>query len=172
MKKNKKKAETIQAGSDSQPPDVPSPIEGVGSGLEDAGSDAGAKGRDQGQDPAAAPPAEDPPIAVDSVTPQVETATVEIKVTQESDSGEAKRRSRKERRGRVVSAAMNKSVIVRVDRLVKHPVYGKYIRRSTRLMAHDEKNDCREGDAVRISECRPLSKNKCWRLVEIVERAK
>ena len=70
--------------------------------------------------------------------------------------------------GRVVSNKMDKSVTVQVERLVKHPVYGKYIRRTSRIMAHDEANACREGDVVAISECRPVSKHKAWRVVEIV----
>ncbi|PZO07717.1 MAG: 30S ribosomal protein S17 [Lysobacteraceae bacterium] len=73
--------------------------------------------------------------------------------------------------GRVVSNKMNKSVTILVERLVKHPLYGKYIRRSTKLHAHDEENTCNEGDVVRVSECRPLSKTKNWRVVEIVTRA-
>lgn len=73
--------------------------------------------------------------------------------------------------GRVVSNKMNKSVTILVERQVKHPLYGKYIRRSTKLHAHDEDNACNEGDVVRVSECRPLSKTKNWRVVEIVTRA-
>ena len=73
--------------------------------------------------------------------------------------------------GKVVSSAMNKSITVSVERLVKHPMYGKYIRRTSKLMAHDENNECHTGDVVIISECRPLSKNKSWRLDSIVERA-
>ncbi|GGA78520.1 MAG: 30S ribosomal protein S17 [Pseudomonadota bacterium] len=73
--------------------------------------------------------------------------------------------------GRVVSNKMNKSVTILVERQVKHPLYGKYIRRSTKLHAHDEENTCNEGDVVRISECRPLSKTKNWRVVEIITRA-
>lgn len=73
--------------------------------------------------------------------------------------------------GTVTSNKMNKTIAVDVERLVKHPKYGKYIRRSTRLMAHDEDNACKEGDLVTIAECRPVSKNKSWRLVEIVQRA-
>ena len=73
--------------------------------------------------------------------------------------------------GKVVSGAMNKSITVSVERLVKHPMYGKYIRRTSKLMAHDEKNECHTGDVVIISECRPLSKHKSWRLESIVERA-
>ena len=73
--------------------------------------------------------------------------------------------------GRVVSNKMNKSVTILVERQVKHPLYGKYIRRSTKLHAHDEENACNEGDVVRVSECRPLSKTKNWRVVEIVTRA-
>ena len=72
--------------------------------------------------------------------------------------------------GKVVSGAMNKSITVSVERLVKHPMYGKYIRRTSKLMAHDENNECNAGDVVIISECRPLSKNKSWRLESIVER--
>lgn len=73
--------------------------------------------------------------------------------------------------GRVVSSKMDKSITVLVERRVKHPLYGKYIRRSTKLHAHDEQNECNEGDVVTIKECRPLSKHKSWMLVSIVERA-
>jgi len=66
---------------------------------------------------------------------------------------------------------MDKSVSVSIERKVKHPLYGKYLRRSTKIMVHDEDNACNEGDVVTIAECKPLSKNKSWRLVEIVERA-
>jgi small subunit ribosomal protein S17 len=73
--------------------------------------------------------------------------------------------------GTVVSDSMDKTITVRQDRLVKHPLYGKYIRKSTKFLAHDEANECGEGDTVLIEECRPLSKNKSWRLVKVVERA-
>ncbi len=73
--------------------------------------------------------------------------------------------------GRVVSSKMQKSVTVSVERLVKHPAYGKFIRRTTKIMAHDEEGTCREGDTVAIVECRPISKNKSWRVVEVIERA-
>ena len=73
--------------------------------------------------------------------------------------------------GRVVSNKMNKTVTVLVERQVKHALYGKYIRRSTKLHAHDEDNACNEGDVVRVTECRPLSKTKNWRVVTIVTRA-
>jgi small subunit ribosomal protein S17 len=82
------------------------------------------------------------------------------------------RAKRKERVGVVVSNKMDKSIVVAMERQVKHPIYGKFIKQTTKLMAHDEKNDAGEGDTVRIMETRPLSKNKCWRLVEIIERAK
>ena len=72
----------------------------------------------------------------------------------------------------MVSNKMDKSIVVKVERKVKHPLYGKFVKKSTKFMAHDEKNECNIGDVVRIMETRPLSKNKCWRLVEIVERAK
>jgi small subunit ribosomal protein S17 len=73
--------------------------------------------------------------------------------------------------GRVVSNKMQKSVTVSVERLVRHPAYGKFIRRTTTIMAHDEEGTCREGDTVAIVECRPISKRKAWRVVEIVQRA-
>ena len=73
--------------------------------------------------------------------------------------------------GRVVSNKMNKTIAVEIERLVKHPRYGKYIRRTTKLLAHDETNESRQGDTVTIAECRPLSRNKSWRLVAVVERA-
>lgn len=82
------------------------------------------------------------------------------------------RKLRKEKIGVVVGSAMNKSIVVEVERKVKHPKYGKFVKKSSRFMAHDESNECREGDKVRIAETRPLSKNKCWRLVEIVEKVK
>jgi len=72
--------------------------------------------------------------------------------------------------GRVISDKMDCTVTVMVERRVKHPLYGKYIRRSTKLHVHDENNDCNIGDEVTISECRPMSKTKSWRLVEIVKR--
>jgi small subunit ribosomal protein S17 len=74
--------------------------------------------------------------------------------------------------GKVVSNKMDKTVSVSIERKVKHPLYGKYLRRSTKFMVHDEDNACNEGDVITIAECKPLSKNKSWRLVEIVERAK
>lgn len=79
---------------------------------------------------------------------------------------------RKERVGQVVSNKMQKSITVTVSRKVKHPIYGKFIRKTTKFTAHDEKNECGIGDTVRIMETRPLSKSKRWRLVEIIERAK
>ena len=82
------------------------------------------------------------------------------------------RNLRKERIGIVVSNKMDKSVSVLAERKVKHPKYGKFVKKSTKFMAHDEKNECGMGDTVRIMETRPLSKNKRWRLVEIIERAK
>ena len=73
--------------------------------------------------------------------------------------------------GRVVSNKMDKTVTILFERQVKHALYGKYIRRSTKLHAHDEENACNEGDVVRVAECRPLSKSKNWRVVEVVTRA-
>ncbi|MDF1673462.1 MAG: 30S ribosomal protein S17 [Vicingaceae bacterium] len=82
------------------------------------------------------------------------------------------RNLRKERVGLVVSNKMDKSVVVTVESKEKHPIYGKFVKSSTKFMAHDDKNDCNIGDKVKIMETKPMSKNKCWRLVEIIERAK
>jgi small subunit ribosomal protein S17 len=73
--------------------------------------------------------------------------------------------------GRVVSAKMQKTVAVEIERLVKHPKYGKFIRRTTKLLAHDENGASREGDLVKISPCRPMSRHKSWQLVEVLEKA-
>jgi len=82
------------------------------------------------------------------------------------------RNFRKQRDGVVVSNKMTKSIVVAVGRKLKHPKYGKFLKKTSRFMAHDEKEECQIGDTVRIMETRPLSKNKCWRLVEIIEKAK
>ncbi|EGV31861.1 30S ribosomal protein S17 [Thiorhodococcus drewsii AZ1] len=74
--------------------------------------------------------------------------------------------------GRVTSSAMDKTVTVLIERRVKHPLYGKFLRRSTKIHAHDESNACGEGDLVRVEQCRPLSKTKTWRLLEIIEKAR
>ena len=87
------------------------------------------------------------------------TATVERKV-------------RKSRTGLVTSDKMDKTIVVAVERKVKHPIYGKFLKKTTKFHAHDEQNQCGIGDTVRIMETRPLSKTKCWRLVEIIEKAK
>lgn len=83
-----------------------------------------------------------------------------------------KRNLRKERVGIVTSDKMQKSIVVTVERKVKHPKYGKFIKKTTKFVAHDENNDCNLGDTVKIMETRPLSKSKNWRMVEIIERAK
>jgi small subunit ribosomal protein S17 len=82
------------------------------------------------------------------------------------------RNRRKTRVGKVVSDRMEKTVVVSIDRLVKHPTYGRYIRQRSKFKVHDEKNECRVGDTIRFVETRPLSKDKRWRFVEFVERAK
>ena len=82
------------------------------------------------------------------------------------------RNLRKEKVGKVVSNKMQKTISIAVNRKVKHPIYGKFLNRTTKFMAHDEKNEAGIGDTVRIAETRPLSKNKRWRLVEILEKAK
>lgn len=85
---------------------------------------------------------------------------------------QVERNARKERVGKVVSNKMNKSITVLVEGKVKHPVYGKFVNKSKKLVAHDEKDECNIGDTVKIMECRPLSKRKRWRLIDIIERAK
>lgn len=85
---------------------------------------------------------------------------------------ETKRNLRKERIGVVTSNKMDKSIVVSEVKKVKHPMYGKFVTKTKKYVAHDETNNCNEGDTVRIMETRPLSKTKCWRLVEIIERAK
>ncbi|MGA0383908.1 MAG: 30S ribosomal protein S17 [Flavobacteriaceae bacterium] len=82
------------------------------------------------------------------------------------------RNLRKERIGIVTSNKMEKSIVVSEVKRVKHPMYGKFVLKTKKYVAHDEKNDCNEGDTVKIMETRPISKRKCWRLVEILERAK
>ena len=82
------------------------------------------------------------------------------------------RNLRKERQGVVVSNKMDKTIVVAVERKEKHPLYGKFVKKTTKFVAHDEKNECGEGDTVLIMETRPLSKTKNWRVVKIVERAK
>jgi small subunit ribosomal protein S17 len=85
---------------------------------------------------------------------------------------ETTRKTRRERVGVVVSNSMEKSIVITVKQKVKHPIYGKFVNKTAKFMAHDEENTCNVGDTVKISETRPLSKNKRWRLVEIIERAK
>lgn len=82
------------------------------------------------------------------------------------------RNARKERVGVVVSDKMEKSITVAIERRMKHPIYGKFVKKTSKIMAHDEENTAGTGDTVRVMETRPLSKNKRWRLVEIIERAK
>lgn len=82
------------------------------------------------------------------------------------------RNLRKEKTGTVTSAKMEKTIVVSVERRIKHPKYGKYIKRTSKFLAHDEAKTAHEGDLVRIAETRPLSKNKRWRLVEVLEKAK
>jgi small subunit ribosomal protein S17 len=91
-------------------------------------------------------------------------------VTEQSEMSEDK--SNRILSGRVVSNAMDRTITVLVERRVKHPLYGKFLRRSMKLHAHDAENACNNGDLVRVEQCRPLSKTKCWRLVDIVEKAR
>ena len=87
------------------------------------------------------------------------------------EAKEIPERGRRTISGRVISDKMDKTISVSVERLIKHPVYGKYIRRTTKVLAHDESNECKTGDQVTLSECRPLSKHKAWQVVSVIERA-
>lgn len=82
------------------------------------------------------------------------------------------RKLRKTRIGVVASNKMDKTITVKVERKVKHPIYGKFVKKTTKFMAHDDKNECSIGDTVKIAETRPLSRNKCWRLVEVIAKVK
>ena len=101
--------------------------------------------------------------------PQVDTDPVEHAADEQAAP---ERNARKERVGIVVSTKMDKTITVNVRRQMKHPMYGKYLERSTKMLAHDEEETASEGDIVRIQETRPLSKRKRWRLTDIIERAK
>lgn len=130
--------------------------------------------------------AQAPVVETETVeTPVTETPVVEMPVMKApatdnqtsavsatAAKAESERNSRKERVGKVTSNKMMKTITVAVDRKVKHPMYGKFMNRTTKFTAHDEKNECGIGDTVRIMETRPLSKNKRWRLIEIIEKAK
>jgi len=91
--------------------------------------------------------------------------------SQTTQTGHAEAKASRQVTGKVVSNKMQKTITVSVERLVKHPTYGKYVRRTTKLLAHDENGESREGDVVAIEECRPLSRRKSWRLVRVVSRA-
>jgi len=93
-------------------------------------------------------------------------------MTTATETTAAERNRRKLRVGKVVSDRMKKTIVVSIERLVKHPTYGRYVRHRTKFKVHDENNECRVGDTVRFMETRPMSKDKRWRFVEIVERAK
>ncbi len=95
--------------------------------------------------------------------------TINVSATNDAD---ASSKSVRALVGQVTSNKMNKTITVAIERLVRHPVYGKYMRRTTKLHVHDEHNECREGDRVIIEQCRPIAKTKAWRLVKIVERAR
>lgn len=94
-------------------------------------------------------------------------------MAEETITETAERNSRRKvRQGVVVSGKMDKTIVVKIETLKQHPLYGRTVRRSTKFKAHDENNECGPGDTVEIMECRPLSKEKCWRLVRVVEKAK
>jgi small subunit ribosomal protein S17 len=98
-------------------------------------------------------------------------AEAQVTDSQGTDKQSAEQKNRRTVVGRVVSDKMNKTVSVVIERLIKHPSYGKYVRRSGKVMAHDESNECKIGDRVAIAECRPISKRKAWQVVSVIERA-
>jgi small subunit ribosomal protein S17 len=106
-----------------------------------------------------------------STTPE-NVATAETAAPDAKAAGEAPIPGQRLLTGKVVSNKMDKTIAVSIERLVKHPMYGKYIRRTTKLLAHDESNECKEGDTVSIKPCRPMSRRKSWMLVRVVERAR
>ena len=119
------------------------------------------------------------PVVAETALPEESKAPVEAKEEPNAatpTAGEAKpvseRNARKERIGRVTSNKMQKTITVAIDRKVKHPMYGKFMNKTKKLTVHDEKNECGIGDTVRVMETRPMSKNKRWRLIEIIEKAK
>lgn len=101
-----------------------------------------------------------------------ETVKNEIQTPEEEKKNSVKRNIRKTRIGKVVSNKMDKSIVVAVEKRVIHPLYKKFYKRTTKFMAHDEKNECKIGDTVKIMETRPISLKKRWRLVEVIEKAK
>ncbi len=106
-----------------------------------------------------------------SESTQTETAEVEVAAADATEAKAAESSKLRTVTGRVVSNKMDKTAAVAVERLIKHPMYGKYIRRTTKILAHDEQNECQIGDTVEIAECRPVSKRKSWRVVNVVERS-
>jgi small subunit ribosomal protein S17 len=92
-------------------------------------------------------------------------------MSEDTAAATATGKGRRTMTGKVVSSKMHKTVSVAIERVVRHPVFGKYIRRTTKLLAHDEANSCKEGDLVSIVECRPISRRKSWRVAEILQRA-
>jgi small subunit ribosomal protein S17 len=153
-------AEAAEAGAETDAPE--------GEAAEGDAPDATAE--DDGDAPTAAPVAE---ADVEAMSPiDAMTAAAVRAVTAEPEEASAERNMRKERVGIVVSDKMQKTITVLVRRQMKHPMYSKYLERSTKMLAHDEHNEAGEGDTVRIMETRPTSKRKRWRLVDILERAK
>lgn len=120
------------------------------------------------------------PVVAETAPTEESKAPVEVaeeEPTASKPAGEdvksvSERNARKERIGRVTSNKMQKTITVAIDRKVKHPMYGKFMNKTKKLTVHDEKNECGIGDTVRVMETRPMSKNKRWRLIEIIEKAK
>jgi small subunit ribosomal protein S17 len=123
----------------------------------------------EGEGPATAPEGEGPATAPEDAGP---AAVPEGAGPAAVPEGAGRATGQRLLTGKVVSNKMDKTIAVSVERLVKHPTYGKYIRRTTKLLAHDANNECKEGDTVTIKPCRPLSRRKSWMLVRVVERAR
>ena len=138
---------------------------------------AEAEGGPAGAEPVSAPaidpatPEEAPASAVEPAAEAAAPSAEALSPAEPASTDSAPDRAPRSMTGVVVSSKADKTISVRIERRVKHPVYGKFVRRSTKLAAHDQNNDCQEGDVVTILETRPISKNKSWRLASIVERA-
>lgn len=138
---------------------------------------AEAEGGPADAEPASAPavdpatPEEAPASAVEPAAEAAAPSAEALSPAEPASTDSGPDRAPRSMTGVVVSSKADKTISVRIERRVKHPVYGKFVRRSTKLAAHDQNNDCQEGDVVTILETRPISKNKSWRLASIVERA-
>jgi small subunit ribosomal protein S17 len=174
-------AETAQESAEVEPTETAAPVEAVEAPAEPAETTASAESVEAPAEASA--PAEDAEAAEPAPAPVEETAApvaespvaaapVAAAPAPAASKGDPDRGRRKLRQGKVVSTKMEKTIIVVIESRVRHPLYGKFMKRSKRFKAHDEQSACGEGDTVEIMETRPLSKEKRWRLVRVIEKAK